>query len=182
MSTPPLIFDHPEHGFLAFGVETEDGEVQRKKHCQLAGGNGASLRIFEDGGWELRSKSSDLGCNLIAKGGGGLHIYSEGDLKIQAGKKLTLSAQDIVMESTAQKGDIICRPSHDFRVEAKNNVKILGTMGALIFDHRMILASKGATFIRGMSIRMIEPRSKLIPTSLKEFAEGIINEFLLPGG
>jgi hypothetical protein len=181
MSHAPLTFCHPEDGFLQFGEE-RDGEITRKKNCQLAGGSGASLRVFKDGGWELRASPNDLGSNILQRGTGPLNIYSDGDLKIECKEKLTLRAKDIVMESTGTKGDIIARPNNDFRVEARNNIKMTGTMGAMICDHRLILASKGAVFVRGNPIRFVEPRSKLIPTSFNDFIEEAINTFLIPGG
>ena len=52
--TPPLVINTPEDGFLRVGLNT-DAKTSRPDQVQLAGGCGASLRIFDDGGWELRS-------------------------------------------------------------------------------------------------------------------------------
>ena len=51
--SPPMIINTPEDGFLRVGLTT--GATSRADQVQLAGGCGASLRIFDDGGWELRS-------------------------------------------------------------------------------------------------------------------------------
>ena len=67
--TPPLVINTPEDGFLRVGLNT-DAKTSRPDQVQLAGGCGASLRIFDDGGWELRSvnrsgKPNKKGCNII---------------------------------------------------------------------------------------------------------------------
>ena len=69
-NTEALIINTPEDGFLRIGNTTEDRKL-RPDQVQLGAGCGSSLRIFEDGGWELRSQPNNKGCNLIAKGDGG---------------------------------------------------------------------------------------------------------------
>ena len=50
---PPLIITNPEDGFLRVGMEK--GTQKRKSQVQLASGSAASLRLYKDGGWELKS-------------------------------------------------------------------------------------------------------------------------------
>ena len=52
--SPPYIVNHPEDGSFRIGKE-EDGKAVRKAQICAAAGSAASLRIFEDGGWELRA-------------------------------------------------------------------------------------------------------------------------------
>ena len=48
-TSPPMIINTPEDGFLRVGLTTDP--TNRPDQVQLAGGCGSSLRIFEDGGW-----------------------------------------------------------------------------------------------------------------------------------
>ena len=52
---PPYIVNHPEDGQIRIGEE--DIHVVRKADIQIKAGSDATLRLFDDGGWELRSKS-----------------------------------------------------------------------------------------------------------------------------
>ena len=66
-TSPPMIINTPEDGFLRVGLTTESTAV-RPDQVQLAGGCGASLRIFDDGGWELRSVNKKAKENNVYKG------------------------------------------------------------------------------------------------------------------
>ena len=77
---PPIIVTNPEDGFLRIGMEK--GTQKRKSQAQLASGSAASLRLFKDGGWELKSQTNSTGSNIIQKGSGPLNIKSGGDIKI----------------------------------------------------------------------------------------------------
>jgi hypothetical protein len=174
----PLVISHPSGGFLAIGDQTVK-KAERRRTAQLGGSTGASVRIFEDGGWDIRSTSNDKGSSLVQTGKGPLSIYSEGDLIIDVKGTLSMKAKDIIMESKGTDGDIVLNSAHDIRLDAGNNVKVLGTMVGLFSDSKMILASQGWNIIRGNPLRFVEPKSKLIPTSLLEFAESVIENFLL---
>ena len=98
--SPPMIINTPEDGFLRVGLTT--APTSRPDQVQLAGGCGTSLRIFEDGGWELRSvnkpgKENKKGCNIIARGPGGLHILSEGDINIDARARMRITARQFLL-------------------------------------------------------------------------------------
>ena len=54
--TPPLIFNNPEDGTLIIG--SESSAVLRTRQVQLAAGSGANVRLFEDGGWEVKAQPS----------------------------------------------------------------------------------------------------------------------------
>jgi hypothetical protein len=176
MNKKALIISHPSGGFIALGKEEDNKDIVRNRSSQITGKTGASLRIFDDGAWELRSTQNKKGSSLIQSGKGPLTIYSEGDINLESKGTFSVKAKDIVMQAT---NDIIANVGHDYRVDASNNVKILGTLVGVFSDSKLVLASQGWTFIRGQPIRLIEPKSKLLPTSLKEFADNIINNFLL---
>ena len=69
---PPIIINHPHDGSLRIG--REDKDVLRKADCQFKAGSDATLRLFRDGGWEIRSKRGievdNPGSNIIQSGSG----------------------------------------------------------------------------------------------------------------
>jgi len=182
--SPPMIINTPEDGFIRVGLTTDPTAV-RPDQVQVAGGCGASLRIFDDGGWELRSvdkpnKPNKKGCNIIAKGTGGLLIKSEGDVTIDAGGDFNVSAKNITFETTADDGDFTVNCKRDIKLDADNNFKALGTKCIVSATDTMVAHSKGWNLIVGNPVYVYEKKSKLIPTSTADFVQGILDNFLLP--
>ncbi|MBG45625.1 MAG: hypothetical protein CMB76_03805 [Euryarchaeota archaeon] len=180
--TPPMIINTPEDGFLRVGLTT--APRNRPDQVQLAGGCGASLRIFDDGGWELRSvnktkKPNKKGCNLIARGEGGLQILSDGDVNISAGGDFNVSAKNITMETTADDGDFTVFCKRDILLDADNNFKAFGTKCVVSAADNLITHSKGWNLIVGNPVYVYEKKSKLIPTSTSDIVKGLLDQFLL---
>ena len=180
--SPPMIINTPEDGFLRVGLTTDNSV--RPDQVQLAGGCGASLRIFDDGGWELRSvnksgKENKKGCNLIARGEGGLHIFSDGDVNISAGGDFNVSAKNITMETTADDGDFTVFCKRDIMLDADNNFKAFGTKCVITAADTMITHSKGWNLIVGNPVYVYEKKSKLIPTSTSDIVNSLLEQFLL---
>ena len=177
--TPPLVINTPEDGFLRVGLNT-DAKTSRPDQVQLAGGCGASLRIFDDGGWELRSvnrsgKPNKKGCNIIAQGKGGLHIYSDGDVNIDAKGDFKVSARNITMETTADDGDFTVFTKRDILLDADNNFKAFGTKVAISAADDLVTHSKGWNLIVGNPVYVYEKKSKLIPTSTSDIVSSILD-------
>tara|TARA_B100001113_G_C21049934_1_gene596278 strand:+ start:495 stop:1046 length:552 start_codon:yes stop_codon:yes gene_type:complete len=178
-NTEALIVNTPEDGFLRIGKSTDDRKL-RHDQVQLGSGSGSSLRLFEDGGWELRSTENKKGCNLIAKGEGGLYIKSEGDFVIDAGKTFRVTAQNIVMEATgATNGDITLNATRDIMLDADNNVKAFGTKCVVSASDTLVSHSKGWNLIVGNPVFVYEKKTKLIPTSINDVVKGVLDQFLL---
>ena len=106
MTSPPIIINNPEHGFLEIGEETDD-KCLRKHHVQLGGGSGAALHIYKDGGWCLWAKSNDKGSTLIQEGTGPINIVSDGDINIEAKGDISMRGKNIIMETTGSDGDVV---------------------------------------------------------------------------
>ena len=176
--TEPLIINTPEDGFLRIGKTTDERKL-RPDQVQLAGGCGSSLRIFEDGGWELRSQPNKKGCNLIAKGDGGLHIYSEGDVNIDARGDFNVSAKNITMETTADDGDFTVFCKRDIMLDADNNFKAFGTKCVITASDTLITHSKGWNVVAGNPVYVYEKKTKLIPTSAQDILNSLFEQFLL---
>jgi len=180
--SPPMIINTPEDGFLRVGLTT--APVERPDQVQLAGGCGASLRILDDGGWELRSvdkpgKPNKKGCNLIARGDGGLLIKSDGDVTIDAKGDFNVSAKNITMETTADDGDFTVFCKRDILLDADNNFKAFGTKCVVSAADNLITHSKGWNLIVGNPVYVYEKKSKLIPTSTADIVQGLLDQFLL---
>ena len=159
---PPIIFTNPEDGFLRIG--NEKTPQVRNDQIELATGSGCILRMFKDGGWELKSQTNSKGSNIIQKGTGPLNIKSEGDLNIDVDGTFNVKAKDIVMETTdADVGDIVLNPKHDFRLDAKNYVILMGKDVTLDAHSKLILFSEDMSYLVGRYVRIHEPTSQLIP-------------------
>ena len=154
--SPPMIINTPEDGFLRVGLMT--GPTNRPDQVQLAGGCGTSLRIFEDGGWELRSvnkkgKENKEGCNIIARGPGGLHIKSDKDINIEAAGSFNVTAREINMKTTGDTdGDFTVHANRDIMLDAANNFKTFGTKCIISATETMVTHSKGWNFIMGKPV------------------------------
>ena len=177
-NTEALIINTPEDGFLRIGNTTEDRKL-RPDQVQLGAGCGSSLRIFEDGGWELRSTENKQGCNLIARGEGGLHIFSEGDINIDARGDFNVSAKNITMETTAADGDFTVFCKRDIMLDADNNFKALGTKCVITASDTLVSHSKGWNVVAGNPVYVYEKKTKLIPTSTQDILNSFFEHFLL---
>ena len=181
--SPPMIINTPEDGFIRVGLTT-DATAVRPDQVQVAGGCGASLRIFDDGGWELRSvdkpnKPNKKGCNIIAKGTGGLLIKSEGDVTIDAGGDFNVSAKNITMETTADDGDFTVYCKRDIMLDADNNFKAFGTKCVVTAADTLITHSQGFNLMVGNPCYVYEKKTKLIPTSINDVVQSLLDQFLL---
>ena len=177
--SPPLLINTPEDGFLRVGLNT-DAKTNRPDQVQLAGGCGASLRIFDDGGWELRSVPNITGCNIIAQGGGGLLIKSDGDITMEAGGSFDVTAREINMTTTgAEDGDFTVHAKRDIMLDADNNFKAFGTKVAISAADDLVTHSKGWNFIMGNPVYVYEKKSKLIPSGIRSFVEDFSKQFKL---
>ena len=182
-TSPPMIINTPEDGFLRVGLTTDT--TSRPDQVQLAGGCGASLRIFDDGGWELRSvnkpgKENKKGCNIIARGPGGLHILSDSDINIDAKGSFNVTAKQINMTTTgADDGDFTVHAKRDIMLDADNNSKTLATNCVISATETLITHSGGITFHMANPVYVYEKKSKLIPSSIRTLVESISKQFKL---
>ena len=160
---PPIIIGNPQDGFIRVGIETS-GKVTRKSQVQVSSGSKAALRLFKDGGWELKSNENKIGSEIIQKGEGPLIIKSEGNIDIDCDGTFSVTARDIVMKSTHPvEGDIVLNSAHNFRANVENYAIIMGTQVTLDAKQTLISHCEGMHYIVGNSVRIHEPVSKLIP-------------------
>ena len=171
---PEVLICNPQDGQLRIGAETE--EVKRKSQVQLAAGSGANLRLYKDGGWELRATANGPGSNLIQQGVGPLNIRSEGDVNIDCDGRFSVVAKEIVMKATdAEEGDIVLTPAHNFRADVGNYAIIMASDITLDAKDKILSHSEGMTYIVGANVRIHEPVSQLIPPTFKTTIEELTN-------
>ena len=175
----PATISDPEAGFLHIGVDNEDLRTPRRKHVQLAGGSGSSLRIFEDGGWELRAVSNKTGSNLITQGEGPLNIYSDGDININCGGKFSVKADSITMETTSADDGIVMNSKKNIRLDADNNLVLIGTNVTTTASQTLLAHSTGWHILSGSPVVIFEKKTKLIPTGLNDLVESLLNNIVL---
>lgn len=177
MTSPSIVVSNPEHGFLDIGEEDND-KVLRKHHVQLSGGTGAALHIYKDGGWALWSADNEKGSNLIQEGSGPINILSDGDINIEAKGDISMRGRNIVMETTSTEGDIVLNAKHNVRLDADNNVTVIGMNVTTRASHNMLHYSDGWNIIRGTPIFFLERKTKLIPTSVSDLVNTLLGELV----
>ena len=171
---PEVLICNPQDGTLRIGCETK--AVKRPSQAQLMAGSGANLRLYKDGGWELRATANGPGSNLIQQGAGPLNIRSEGDVNIDCDGRFSVTAKEIVMKATdAEEGDIVLTPAHNFRADVGNYAIIMASDITLDAKDKILSHSEGMTYIVGSNVRIHEPVSQLIPPTFKTTIEELTN-------
>ena len=177
---PPIIIQHPECGHLTMGDE-KDKDVTRPRDIGLYGGSANALRLFKDGGFELRSSDDDSeqetrgSMILQACKDGKLVIKSEGDLHIDVAGEFTVSANKIKMEAlNASEDGINLKAKHDIRIDADNNILMTADNITIDAKERILSHSVGWTTIIGQIVRIHEPVTKLCPAPLEDYIKNQI--------
>lgn len=183
--SPPYIVNTPEDGFFRVGLTT-DAKTDRPDQVALGAGSGGCLRIFEDGGWELRSHNSSgnpnkKGCNLLADGEGPLLIKSESNIYIDCPNgDFRVNAKNIVMNATgADDGDITFNATRDIQIDADNNIELLSTNAVIQAVDTLVCHSAGWNVVSGNPVFVYEKKTKLIPTGADDLVKGILENFIL---
>ena len=176
---PPIIIQHSECGHLTFGDEKKDSN--RARDVGLYAGDSNALRLFRDGGFELRSSESQ-GTNQT-KGSAIMQVCdnapltmnSEGDIFIRAKNKLVLRADHIEIESTHGSTDgVVIKAKHDINIRADNNIIMTSDNITLDAKERVLTHSEGWTVLIGQYVRIHEPQTKICPAFLEEYIDGQI--------
>jgi hypothetical protein len=121
-----------------------------------------------------------MGCNIIARGPGGLHIKSDKDINIEAAGSFNVTAREIKMKTTGDTdGDFTVHANRDIMLDAANNFKTFGTKCIISATETMVTHSNGWNFIMGNPVYVYEKKSKLIPSGIKSFVEDFSKQFTL---
>lgn len=175
------VFNDSKFGSLFIGSDAGAG-VKRPRQVELHSASNAHLKLFEDGGFELTSNpSARLADNINSNSKEGLNI-SANNIRLDAREgTLTLKARIIRFESTASDETLVFRSSNNINIEASDTIKLEASVVAIGAKTKLVLGSCGPIYMKGSGgVTIIEPRSKLIPTSLSDVVEKLIEQ-LLPG-
>tara|TARA_B100001250_G_scaffold138175_1_gene118275 strand:+ start:9284 stop:9901 length:618 start_codon:yes stop_codon:yes gene_type:complete len=193
---PPIIIQHPEDGTFRIGRERDEESVEptvRKADVSLqagsaeAGGPAASLRLFHDGGFELRSTPDPSGIQgsqiLQLVEDAPLIIHSKGGIIFDCEGTFAVTANDIQMRAKNraglekpwnQSGNINLKASKNIKIDADKAVTVTSENVTLDAKKQIISHSEGWNIICGRIVRIHEPRSQLIPSSLQTILDTYI--------
>lgn len=174
------VINDPQSGTIIIGED--DGGRQVELTSQSLG----ALRFYKDGRFEIRSNpSAQQKDGIISNSKDGLGIYSTGKgIHIDAGNgELTIKAKNIVIEATggfSESGGITIRSNNNITIDSADHVKIEGSTVAIGSKFKMFIGSAGPIFMRGKGgVTISEPKTPLIPTSLNDVLEKIV-ELIFP--
>jgi hypothetical protein len=166
---PGYVINDPQYGSVFIG---ENEAAKRTRQVEVHSQSGAHLKLFKDGGFELHGQPCDTADNISSNAVHGLNIKGN-NLRLDAGNgTLTLAARIIRFESTASDETLVIRSSNNIAIEANDTVRISAANIILGARNKLLLGSKGPTYIKGNGgVTIIEPRSALIPKNLGELVE-----------
>lgn len=177
-----FVISDPQAGTLFIG---EDVKVDRTRQVELHSTSGAHVKLFKDGGFEIHGQPCDTADNIESNAVDGLNILSSGkNLRIDAGPGgiLTLAARTIRFESSAADETLVFRSANNIEISAADSIKINAANIAIGARNKLVIASKGPMYIKGSGgVTIIEPRSTLIPTSLGDVIDKLIETFVFGG-
>ena len=179
---PPLVMQHSESGIFVIGDQkvNENGTKEvRIRDVGLHAAQGGGLRLFKDGGFEIRSSTNTNIDNVEAGSiinqvcpNAPLAINSLGDIKIEAAGTLTIRANKIVMEGIDEGQTAISMVSkHDINIRANNNFIVTADNITHDAKERILSHSEGWNTIIAQCFRVHEPVSKLIPQNVRGYIE-----------
>lgn len=174
-----LVISDPKDGTLFIG---EDVKQPRTRQVQLLSQSGAHLKLFQDGGFELHGRPCDLADNIDSNSVNGLNITGN-NIRLDAKNgTLTLAARIIRFESTASDETLVFRSSNNIEISAADTIKIDAANIAIGARNKLLMAAKGPIYIKGQGgVTIVEPRSTLIPTSLSDVIDTLIDTLLFGG-
>jgi hypothetical protein len=178
---PGYVFNDSRFGSLFIGSDSTSG-VKRPRQIELHSASNAHLKLFEDGGFELTSNpTSRIADNINSNSADGLNI-SANNIRLDAREgTLTLAARTIRFESTSGEDTLVFRSANNISIEASDTIKLDASVVAIGARTKLVLGSCGPIYMKGSGgVTIIEPKSKLIPTSLADVVEKLIEQ-LLPG-
>lgn len=165
---PALVVNDPNAGTIFVG---EDEGTARTRQVEVHAASNACIKLFEDGGFEIQGKSTaKFADNIVSECVDGLVIKAK-NIRLDAGNgELTFAARSIRYESTGSDQDLVIRSNGNIKIEAGDTLRLDGSVLALGARTRMAIACKGNIYVKSNgTFTVVEPQTKLIPTSLSDF-------------
>lgn len=155
------------HGTIFIG---KDDKVDRPRQIEIHATSNAAIKLFEDGGFEIQSQpTAKVADNIISQSKDGLMVKGN-NIHFDAGDgKITISARSIVFESTGNDTPFVIRSNSNVLIDSNDTIKLSGSVVGIGARTRMLIHSKGPIYMKGNGgVTIVEPKQKLIPTSLSD--------------
>ena len=165
---PGFVVTDSTAGTLFIGT---DEDVARTRQVELHATSNACIKLYEDGGFEIQGQpGGKFADNIVSQCKDGLVIKAK-NIRFDAGAgEITFAARSIRYESSGHDQDLVIRSAGNLKLEANDTVKIDGSVVAIGARTRMTLASKGNIWVKtNGGFTVVEPQTKLIPTSVNDF-------------
>jgi len=173
-----FVLNDCESGTIFIG---KDEGVTRTREIEIHATSNACIKLFEDGGFEIQGQGgAKLADNISSTCKDGLIIRGK-NIRLDAGTgELTLAARSIRYESSGHDQNLVISSKGNIDIRANDTVKIDGSVVAIGARTRMAIASKGNIYVKSNGrFTVIEPQTKLIPTSLADLTN-ILFQNLFP--
>lgn len=180
-------YKEPQVGFVLNDSDSgtifigKDEGVTRTREIEIHATSNACIKLFEDGGFEIQGQGgAKFADNISSTCKDGLVIKGK-NIRLDAGTgEITLAARGIRYESSGHDQNLVISSKGNIDIRANDTIKIDGSVVAIGAKTRMALASKGSIYIKANGrFTVIEPQTKLIPTSLADFTN-ILFQNLFP--
>ena len=159
----------------------KDEGVSRTRQIEIHATSNACIKLFEDGGFEIQGQGgAKFADNISSTCKDGLVIKGK-NIRLDAGTgEITLAARGIRYESSGHDQNLVISSKGNLDIRANDTIKIDGSVVAIGARTRMAIASKGSIYVKSNGrFTVIEPQTKLIPTSLADFTN-ILFQNLFP--
>lgn len=180
------VYNDKDYGSIFIGKDDKSGKTDRIRQVQVASASLASIKLYDDGGFEISSSKGDKeqkADSIFSQSQQGLHIISRGssesgEIVIDAGPgTIRLVARDIVLEATgSESGGISLFSNNNITIDAADNIGIEGSQVAIGAKYRMLVGTAGPFILRGKGgVNIVEPKTKLIPTTISSVVDSVLN-------
>ena len=149
----------------------------RSRQIEIHSASDATIKLFEDGGFEIQSQpSSKLADNIHSQSIEGLNIKAK-NIHLDAGSgEITLSARSIRFQSTGNDQPFVIDSASGIKMSAADTIRLDASVIGIGARTRMMIASRGPIFMKGNGgVTIVEPKQKLFPTSLGDVLNTLIS-------
>ena len=170
------VINDPQYGVVFIG-EDADTKTNRIRQVQISSQSLSTLKLFKDGGFELcSSASAKVADNICSNAQDGLMIKGS-NIILEATDQISLSARSIKLHSTGEDKTLILRSNGNIEVDAADDVRIESANVAIGARYKMFVGTAGPFILRGKGgVTIIEPKSKLIPTSVRDVVDKVLEQ------
>lgn len=169
------VINDPKYGTIFIG---EDIDTERVRQIQISSQSLATLKLFQDGGFELCSSSSATKAdNICSNSKDGLAIKAN-NIFLDAGNgEISLSARSIKLHSTGEDRTLVLRSNGNIEIDTADDLRMEAANIAIGSKYKMFIGTVGPFILRGKGgVTIVEPKTKLIPTSVNDVVDLVLSQ------